>query len=127
MGMWNTVVRYLIGDIPQKKKYRQQANVLASRRKALPKEYGFVLGEICRCLTACGLDLRSDLERYSELLTLMEEGAAAGKSVLEVTGEDVGAFCLDVLSALDAGGREARRAALNRKIAEIWREEPFHA
>ena len=81
MGMWNTVVRYLIGDIPQKKKYRQQANVLASRRKALPKEYGFVLGEICRCLTACGLDLRSDLERYSELLTLMEGGAAAGCSV----------------------------------------------
>lgn len=117
MGMWNTVVRYLIGDIPQKKKYRQQANVLASSRKALPKEYGFVLGEICRCLTACGLDLRSDLERYSELLTLMEEGAAEGRTLPELMGEDVAGFCDSLLQGRRLWIEDQARKT-NRRIAK---------
>lgn len=64
------------------------------RVKALPSEYQIVYKEIEKYLFKVGpVELNQGLSLLSELLELFEEGAAFGKKVLDVTGNDVAAFC----------------------------------
>ena len=63
------------------------------RVKDLPKDYQYVLKKIQKHMwqfaTGSGYDM---MDVQYGLIDLFEEGAANGKSVLEVTGEDVAAF-----------------------------------
>ncbi|MXQ52735.1 DUF1048 domain-containing protein [Shimazuella alba] len=69
-----------------------------SRVKALPKDYQIVYKEIQKYLFKVGpVKLNEGIGLLSEILIFFEEGAAAGKGVLEVTGEDVAAFCDDLV------------------------------
>ena len=57
------------------------------------------------------------MELHGNLLELFEAGAAEGRTVLEITGRDVAAFC----DALLRGVRtwtEDRRRILNREVLE---------
>ncbi|MFC5713640.1 DUF1048 domain-containing protein [Thalassorhabdus alkalitolerans] len=64
------------------------------RVKALPQDYQIVYKEIQQYLFKVGpVELNEDIGLLSEILSFFEEGAAAGKGVLEVTGTDVAAFC----------------------------------
>ncbi len=96
-----------------KREYKQQM----ARVKALPEDYQYVFRKIQRHMwmfaAGAGYDM---LKIHYDLIELFEAGAADGRHVLEVTGEDVAAFCDELL-------RNARtytedwREALNRDIA----------
>jgi DNA-binding ferritin-like protein (Dps family) len=51
----------------------------------------------------------------ADLLVLFEMGAAEGRHVLEITGEDVAAFCDELLRNARTSTQD-RRDALNREI-----------
>lgn len=98
--------------IGEKKKYK----MMIARVEAMPKDYQFVFKKIQEYMWKfAGGDGYDVLEIHYELIDLFESGAAEGKRVLEITGEDVAAFCDELL-------RNARtytenwREALNRDI-----------
>ena len=68
--------------------------------------WGFAAGN------SSGMDMMGIFE---DLLGLFEEGAANGKGVLEITGEDVAEFCDELLRNAKTY-TENRRQLLNREI-----------
>ena len=70
-----------------------------ARVKALPQDYQIVYKEIQKYLFKVGpVELTEGTGLLSGIVDLFEGGAAEGKSVLEVTGSDVAAFCDDLIS-----------------------------
>ncbi|CAM3789646.1 DUF1048 domain-containing protein [Marinicrinis lubricantis] len=69
-----------------------------ARVKALPQDYRIVYKEIQKYLFKVGpVELTDGTGLLSGIVDLFEEGAASGKGVLEVTGNDVAAFCDDLI------------------------------
>ncbi len=99
----------IIGD---KKEYKQQM----ARVKALPEDYQFVYKKIQEYMwkfaSGDGYDI---LKIQYDLIDLFEAGAAEGKQVLEITGEDVAAFCDELLRTAKTW-TENWPQALNRDI-----------
>lgn len=100
--------------LESKKEYRQQME----RVKALPEEYQYVFRKIqeqmWRFASGAGYDM---MALHQDLLELFEAGAADGKPVLEITGEDVAAFCDELLRSVRTSEADWR-ASFNRKIRE---------
>ena len=69
-----------------------------ARVKSLPKDYRIVYQEIQKYLFKVGpVEITEGTGLLSGIVDLFEEGAAAGRGVLEVTGNDVAAFCDDLI------------------------------
>ncbi|MEN0658523.1 DUF1048 domain-containing protein [Caldifermentibacillus hisashii] len=69
-----------------------------ARVKALPQDYQIVYKEIQKYLFKVGpVELTEMTGLLSGIVDLFEEGAASGKSVLEMTGNDVAAFCDELI------------------------------
>jgi len=84
-------IKKMIGD---KKEYKKQM----ARVKALPEDYRFVFEKIQGYMwNFAGGDGSDMLKTQYELIELFEAGAAEGKHVLDVTGEDVVGFCDEFL------------------------------
>ena len=66
-----------------------------ARVKALPPDYQIVYKEIQRYFFKVGPVELADL--LSGILDFFQEGVAAGKGVLELIGDDVAAFCDDLV------------------------------
>ncbi|MCL2351986.1 MAG: DUF1048 domain-containing protein [Firmicutes bacterium] len=80
--------------IEGKKEWRAHA----ARVKALPPDYRIVYKEIQKYLYKVGpVELSEGNSLFSGLVGLFEEGAAAKKGALEVTGKDVAAFCDELI------------------------------
>lgn len=98
--------------IGEKKKYRD----MMARVKALPEDYQFVYNKIQHYMWSFaagdGYDM---LEIQYDLIEIFEAGAAEGKGVLEITGEDVAAFC-DGLLRNTKTYTEGWRENLNRDV-----------
>lgn len=98
--------------IKSKREYKQQMN----RVHVLPEEYRYVFQKIqdhmWQFAAGSGYDM---IEVQYGLIDLFEEGAANGKSVLEITGEDVAAF-VDELLKNTRTYTEDWRIKLNREI-----------
>ena len=98
--------------IKNKREYKQQM----VRVNALPKDYQYVFKEIqshmWQFVSGAGYDM---MEVQYGLIDLFEEGVAEGKSVLEVTGEDVAGF-VDELLKNTKTYTEDWRNKLNQKI-----------
>ena len=98
--------------IKSKREYKQQM----VRVSALPKDYQYVFKEIqshmWQFVSGAGYDM---MEVQYGLIDLFEEGVAEGKSVLEVTGEDVAGF-VDELLKNTKTYTEDWRNKLNQKI-----------
>ena len=108
----NDFLKKIIGD---KKEWKSmEAGV-----KALPKDYQLVHKEIMGYIwgSAWLSDEPAALDIFKGLLELFEEGAARGKRVLDITGNDVAAFCDDLLKG-EKTYIEKCRADLNRNIAK---------
>ena len=102
-------LKKMVGD---KKEYRQ----MMKRVEALPEDYRFVYEKMQSYMwnfaAGDGYDM---LKIQYELVDLFEDGAADGKQVLEITGEDVAGFCDELLqSAKTYTGKW--HASLNRDI-----------
>jgi DNA-binding ferritin-like protein (Dps family) len=83
-----------IQDIIEGKK---QWRAHMARVKALPPDYQIVYKEIQRYLFKVGPIRSPDGPLLSEIVDFFEEGVAAGKGVLELIGNDVAAFCDDLV------------------------------
>lgn len=83
-----------IQDIIEGKK---QWRAHMARVKALPPDYQIVYKEIQRYFFKVGPVGLTDGSLLSGILDFFEEGVAAGKGVLELVGNDVAAFCDDLV------------------------------
>ncbi|MGH3240603.1 MAG: DUF1048 domain-containing protein [Spirillospora sp.] len=83
-----------IRDIIEGKK---QWRAHMARVKALPPDYQIVYKEIQKYLFKVGPTDLHDGNLLSEILDFFEEGVAAGRGVLELLGDDVAAFCDDLI------------------------------
>ena len=84
-----------IQDIIEGKK---EWRVHMARVKALPQDYQIVYKEMQKYLFKVGpVELTEGTALLSGIIDLFEEGAAMGKSVLEVTGSDVASFCDELI------------------------------
>ncbi len=85
------IFKRMVGD---KKEYKE----MMARVDALPEDYGFVFEKIQKYMwnfaAGDGYDM---LKIHYELIDLFEAGAADGKHVLDITGEDIAAFCDELL------------------------------
>ncbi len=80
--------------IEGKKEWKAHIN----RLKALPKDYQIVYKELQKYLFKIGpVELSEDFSLLSGILDFFYEGVASGKSVLEVTGNDVALFCDELI------------------------------
>lgn len=80
--------------VESKREYKRQME----RVKALPKDYQFVYKKIQNHMWQFVAGVGYDMMRAQcDLLELFEEGAAHGKTVLEITGDDVAGFADELL------------------------------
>ena len=79
-----------IQDIIEGKK---QWRAHVARVRALPPDYQIVYKEMQRYLFKVGPTDLADGDLLPGIVDFFAEGAAAGKGVLELTGNDVAAFC----------------------------------
>lgn len=94
-------LKKIIGD-------KQEWRAMEARAKALPKDYQIVYDEIKPYMwKASGQD---SLDVFKGILDLFEEGAANGRSALEITGDDVAAFCDGLIEGA-------------KTYADKWRED----
>lgn len=109
----NKIIETIIGGIEDKKDWR----AMEARAKALPADYRMVYEEIKHYMWTSSGMLGSSLDVFRGLLELLEEGAANGSPVLDITGPDVAAFC-DELVRGEKTYAQAAREKLNRTIAQ---------
>ena len=98
--------------IRSKREYKQQM----ARVEALSEDYRYVFkkiqGHMWMFAAGSGYDM---MKIHSDLIELFEAGAAEGKRVLDITGEDVASFCDELLRSARTY-TEDWREALNRDI-----------
>ena len=83
-----------IQDIIEGKK---QWRAHMARVKALPPDYQIVYKEMQKYLFKVGPVDLADGGQLPGIVDFFEEGVAAGKGVLELIGDDVAAFCDDLI------------------------------
>lgn len=89
-----------------------------ARVKALPQDYQIVYKEIQKYLFKIGpVELAEGTGLLAGIVDLFEEGAASEKGVLEMTGEDVAAFC-DELIKDSKTYADINRDSVDKKVAE---------
>lgn len=96
----------------EKREYREQM----ARVEALPQEYKYLFKKIqshmWQFAAGSGYDM---MKVHYDLLDLFEAGAAEGRHVLDITGEDVAAFCDELLRGTETY-TENWRLRFNREI-----------
>ncbi len=105
----NKIINAIIGDLNEKKKYRDNEK----RAKSLPTEYAKAYNDIKQYLWATSGILTID--PLVSLVDLLEEAAANGKHVVEITGPDVAAFA-DELVRGESSWKDQQRQKLNKKL-----------
>jgi DNA-binding ferritin-like protein (Dps family) len=121
MGMMKFFDKYLnVKKIMQEKREYKAQRV---RVKTLPEDYQFVFAKIqgymWRFAKGDGMDM---LKIQYDLIDLFEAGAADGRHVLEITGEDVAGFCDELLRNAQTWTREWPEK-LNRAIIDEFGKE----
>jgi DNA-binding ferritin-like protein (Dps family) len=114
-----SVIDWIRRTAAEKREYK----AMIARAKALPGEYWYVFDKIQHYMwNHAGGSGRDMLAVQYDLIELFEAGAAEGKSVLEVTGDDVATFSDELL-------RNARtytadwHQKLNREIHDKLKKE----
>ena len=105
----NKIIDTLIGDLNEKKRYRE----IQKRAKALPTEYSEAYSNIQHYLwNTSGL---LTIEPFEALVDLLEEAAASNRRVTDITGPDVAAFA-DELIRGESSYKDQQRKKLNEKM-----------
>ena len=110
--------------IQQKKQWHAHIR----RVKRLPRDYQIVYHEMQKYIFLIGtIEYEGTMDVLSGIVDLMEEGAAAGKDVLDVTGRDVAALCDELIAGMrtyaDISQEEADRAVLKAMEKEALKEQ----
>lgn len=92
---------------------KRQWRAHVARVKALPPDYRIVYQEMQRYLFKVGPVGLADGALLGGIVDFFEEGAAAGRGVLELVGDDVAAFCDDLIK-----GAPTYADALQKSIGE---------
>lgn len=103
------IINTIIGDLSEKKKYRENEK----RAKALPTEYAEAYNDIKHYLWNTSGILT--IEPLISLVDMLEEAAADGKHVIDVTGPDVAAFADDLVRG-ESSYKDQQRKKLNDKL-----------
>ncbi|GGI16123.1 DUF1048 domain-containing protein [Gottfriedia solisilvae] len=83
------MVNFIKKILNDKKEYKE----MMARVEALPGDYPEAYKKICNYMWTFSAGSGMDMLRIQyDLIDLFEDGAADGKDVLEITGEDVTAF-----------------------------------
>ena len=107
----NKILDTIIGSLEEKREWRS----MVKRSKALPNDYQVAYKEIMQYIwSSSGI---STIEPIKVLLDLFEESAANGKDVLEITGNDVAAFCDELIKGEKSYFEDSRKK-LNDRIAK---------
>ncbi len=110
------LINKFIGD---KKEYKDQM----ARVAALPEDYRFVFekmqGYMWQFAGGDGMDM---LKTQYDLIELFESGAATGKHVLEITGDDVAGFCEELICDTKKW-QDSYRNRLNRDVRKLGEGE----
>ncbi|MBE5098599.1 DUF1048 domain-containing protein [Priestia aryabhattai] len=113
------IFKKMIGD---KKEYK----MMMARVEDLPEDYQFVFKKIQNYMwnfsSGNGMDM---LHMQYELIDLFEAGAAEGRQVLEITGDDVASFA-DELVANAKTYMVKYREDLNQSIKERLGKNKFN-
>lgn len=103
-------------NIPKMVKSKREYKQHMARVEAMPEEYRYVFKKIQSHMwmfaAGSGYDM---MKLHYDLVELFEAGVADKKHVLEITGEDVAAFCDELLLSAQTY-TETWRAQLNRDI-----------
>ena len=95
---------------------KREFNQKQERARALPEDYRYVYHKIQHYMWGhSGGDGMDMMPILADLLDLFETGAAEGKRVLDITGEDVASFCDELLRNARTW-TENGHEALNREI-----------
>lgn len=103
------IINTIIGDLNEKKKYRDNEK----RAKALPAEYAEAYNDIKHYLWNTSGILT--IEPLVSLVDMLEEAAANGKHIVDITGTDVAAFADDLVSG-EISYKDQERKKLNDKF-----------
>ncbi|WP_121614487.1 DUF1048 domain-containing protein [Mesobacillus foraminis] len=104
----------IIGNLDDKLEWK----AMEARAKALPSEYRNAYKAIQKYMWTAGVgstDWKDSSRIFQGILDLFEEGAAEGKKVTDLTGEDVAAFCDDLVKD-EKSWRDRYRKKLNDTI-----------
>jgi DNA-binding ferritin-like protein (Dps family) len=86
----------VLGNRMAKRQWREHKR----RVKALPPDYRIVMDKIQKFLWTCGGAVDDQgWQVLFDISEVFEEAAAQGRPVLEVTGDDVAQFSMDMLAA----------------------------
>ena len=105
------IIDTIVGNLDEKKEYKKNE----ARAKALPSEYAIAYKEIKNYIfRTSGI---VTMEPLKVLVDMLEEAAANGKHVLDITGPDVAGFA-DELVRGEKSYYEQQRNKLNTSIAD---------
>lgn len=111
------MVNFLTKIIGDKREWK----AMEARAEALPRDYRILYGEIkpymWKFSAGDGMDIMPIL---NDMLGLFETAAADGRGALEVTGEDVAAFCDELLRNVKTYTANWRQE-LNRDVLQKLR------
>lgn len=85
------IIEKMIGSLEDKREWK----AMEARAKALPSEYHNAYKAIQKYMWTTGgpTDWKECSRIFNGIIDLFEEGAAQGKKVTDLTGEDVASFC----------------------------------
>ncbi|MDR0308776.1 MAG: DUF1048 domain-containing protein [Coriobacteriales bacterium] len=102
---------------------KREWRALVARVKALPPDYQIVYKEIRNYYYKVGpVGLTDSDGILAGIVDLFEAGAASGRAVLEVTGQDIAAFCDGLIEGLPCysdGYLEAGRQAADKAMQKV--------
>jgi DNA-binding ferritin-like protein (Dps family) len=115
--LWARFTDYVAQTRRDKREFRQYK----TRAAALPPEYRMVMKKIQSFLwSASGAVDDQSWKVLCDICEVFEEASAAGRPVLEVTGDDVAAFSLNMLAATQAKTWADQKAAqLNAEVHKL--------
>ncbi|MFB5660376.1 DUF1048 domain-containing protein [Alteribacillus sp. HJP-4] len=90
-----SIFEKITGSLNDKREWK----AMEARAKALPSEYYNAYKAMQKYLWTTGgvMDWQETKFVFNHIIDLLEEAAADGKRVKEVTGDDVAAFCDDLV------------------------------
>jgi DNA-binding ferritin-like protein (Dps family) len=112
----NKIINTIIGDLGEKKAYRENEK----RAKALPAEYAAAYKTIKNYIFHTSGILT--MEPLVALVEMLEEAAASGKHVTDVTGPDVATFA-DELVRGESSYFDQQRQKLNKNFSKDSNEK----